>query len=577
MSPHSSRISPWLFVFASSLVACRPAGGSRAPESKLRIEQPFPALAQLEAIAKEPAASADTGNPVRGVEAWTATGPLPTAAATTPGQSAEAKALAALFDPGERAVTQEMSCFAREAGAFMLKHGAQPSVDLAAWMGARCGVGHPNPMIAVWNRGPTGAKVFDAQRDRERILGGLKVVEGPADFGVAVVDDGTTAMSFVAVALRRAEFERVEMIPESGHVSIRGRAPGPVGSVLGYITQGEHGVARCAPAPAPDAGANAFGMSCPVDPKDAGAAIEVMVAPQGSLLADQSLSLWVSPDGSMSDAWTARRVAVPVGGDEPDALAWLTAINTIREQRDLAPWTHADAQSTLVGGLLPHIITRGTPPERRNQIALGMLAGWKVQGSIRNGTFGLSAVPRDIPLDRALGAAMASPAFRAIATTPDTNTAAIALHRSAATNLAHIAVVGYALFTARDYFAEEEWFLDQLDADRAARGLPPVERVGGPKDRAVLDAAATRVREGESNPEEELDVLLQHFATATGQQVRGMVYTTLTLDGYRPPFEGPLASATGVVAIVKIADWHPKGSAWGQHVIYVVYAVPGEG
>jgi hypothetical protein len=91
-----------------------------------------------------------------------------------------------------------------------------------------------------------------------------------------------------------------------------------------------------------------------------------------------------------------------------------------------------------------------------------------------------------------------------------------------------------------------------------------------------MDEMADRVRNGESEPMEELEGLLDHFAESTGQTVRGAVFTTLTLDGFRAPFEGPLAAATGVVAIVKIADWRPPGAAWGQHVIYVVYAVPGD-
>lgn len=52
--------------------------------------------------------------------------------------------------------------------------------------------------------------------------------------------------------------------------------------------------------------------------------------------------------------------------------------------------------------------------------------------------------------------------------------------------------------------------------------------------------------------------------------------STLTLDGLRPAFEGPLATATKVIVVVKIADWRPPGSAWEQHVIYVLYAVAGE-
>lgn len=61
MSPRSRGIFLWV-VASLPLVACgsKPRG-SRFPESRLRLEQPFPALADLERIAKQPALAADGG------------------------------------------------------------------------------------------------------------------------------------------------------------------------------------------------------------------------------------------------------------------------------------------------------------------------------------------------------------------------------------------------------------------------------------------------------------------------------------------------------------------------------------
>jgi hypothetical protein len=58
--------------------------------------------------------------------------------------------------------------------------------------------------------------------------------------------------------------------------------------------------------------------------------------------------------------------------------------------------------------------------------------------------------------------------------------------------------------------------------------------------------------------------------------MRGAIYTTLKLDGFRPEFDDALANASGIVVMVKIADWRPPGSAWGQQIVYVVYTVPGD-
>jgi hypothetical protein len=50
-------------------------------------------------------------------------------------------------------------------------------------------------------------------------------------------------------------------------------------------------------------------------------------------------------------------------------------------------------------------------------------------------------------------------------------------------------------------------------------------------------------------------------------------YTTLVLEGWRPEFSGPIVDAGKVAVAVKIANWRPPASAWGQHVIYVIFTV----
>lgn len=568
----------WFCLFAVGSIlfsACRPTG-TKTPDGKdssLRIPQPFPTEDRLDAIASGPAPL--PADPVKhaNVDTWTLRGPLPTKSGATRATTPEATALAQILGP-ERPVTEQMSCFAREIAGFTLTHPDEPPPDLIGWIAARCGVGQNAANLLIAKGGPSGSAKLDPARDREPILQAAKSVRGPADFGIGVVDDGKSATLVIAAAPRTIAFADVAMVPHNGRVVVTGESTAPIGWLNGHVTRGEDGAGACSPVAAPSTSAQAFALSCAVELGDPSARIEISIAPPGALMGRVELSLWVSPDGSLGDTWVAPSISTPVADGEVDALSWLTGINAIRERNQLVPWSLAKAQSETVDALSPHLFD--ADPRTRNEVVLGILAGWKVEGSIRNADLQFLTVQNGASLARSLGAAMTRPTFRALVMAKDREVGALSVRNGDARAWTRIVIAGYGLYRQRDYLVEEEAFLDQLDAHRAARNLPPVERVGGPKDRKRLGEAADRVRNGESEPMEVLEGLLDHFAEATGHRMRGAVFTTLKLDGFRPEFHDLIATATGVVVMVKIADWRPPGAAWGQQIIYVVYTVPGD-
>jgi hypothetical protein len=565
----------WIFALCSIFfAACRPDGGTKQPseDSSLCLPQPFPAQDRLDAIAAGPPPAPAEPMKYASVDTWTLQGKLPMKSGATPATTTEATTLAKILGP-ERPVTEQMSCFAREVGGFTLAHADEPPPELVAWIAARCGVGHVGANLLIAKPGPVGAGVLDAERDRGPILDAASSVPGPADFGIGLVEHGKSVTAFIAAAPRKITLAEVPMIPQNGRVVVAGESAAPIGWIRGHVTLGEDGVGRCAPVAAQSTSPQAFALSCAVDQEDPSTTIEIIVGPPGTIMGNIQLSVWASPDASLGSTWTAHSIATPVGGAEVDALAWLSSINAIRERNRLAPWSLAKAQSDMLGALTPHLFD--AHPSVRDEVALGILAGWKVEGSIRNADLQYFHVPSGVPLARSFGAAMTRPAFRALVMSDNRDVGAVSL-RAGTLGADRLVVAGYGLFNQRDYLMEEEAFLDQLDAHRTARNLPPVERVGGPKDRKLLRDMADRVRNGESEPMDELEELLEHFMRVTGHRMRGAIFTTLTLDGFRPDFHDVLATATGVVAMVKIADWRPPGSAWGQQIIYVVYTVPGD-
>ncbi|MBX7081227.1 MAG: hypothetical protein K1X88_18650 [Nannocystaceae bacterium] len=565
------------FMMLALLAACRRDQATHTPRTdpQLVLPQPFPDAARVEALAQQPVAPLDPPARRIFVEQWSLHGPGPTRTAAIVADDADATALASLAAPGQR-VTTAMGCYARELAAFVQQHDAQPSDDLSSWIGGRCGVGHVMPQVLFHRVGPRTASRLDPAKDGEALAPALARLGEAVDLGIGRFDDGKDARLVIAGAPRRVTLDDIAMTAEDGRVTITGESDAPIGWAIGYATDGEIGVSTCTPTAARRQGPRAFALSCAVNPKDAQARIEVTIAAQNRLMGTTVADVWVSPDGSMPTAWTAQRFAVPAGEGERDASAWLTAINAVRQRAKLPAWTHARAQSDRVAALLPHLLAGGGQSASYDEVALAMLAGWDVEGVIRDGRLALSAVPLEVPLDRKVSAALSSPTFRSQVVSSEIATAAIAVHDMPAAGVSRLGIVGYSLFVDRDYTQAEQQFLDTLDADRGSRGLPPVVRAGGPRDRARMAEAAARVRKGESVPSEELQGLLDHFSTATGQTMRGAIFSTLRLDGFRPAFDGPLALAPQVIVLVGIADWRPPGAAWGQHVIYVVFAVPGD-
>ena len=129
----------------------------------------------------------------------------------------------------------------------------------------------------------------------------------------------------------------------------------------------------------------------------------------------------------------------------------------------------------------------------------------------------------------------------------------------------------YDLFQPREFTAEEKAFFDELDRQRASVKLPPVIRVQGPNDRKVLNASAERIRKDESTPHDELQFLVDHFAQATQRDFRGMIFAPMRIEGWRPEFPKDLFEHEHLAAAAKISYFQPPGSAWGQHIVLLVF------
>jgi hypothetical protein len=196
--------------------------------------------------------------------------------------------------------------------------------------------------------------------------------------------------------------------------------------------------------------------------------------------------------------------------------------------------------------------------------AIGLLAGWDVQGLIRDGRFFMAALGGtsdatawlDYALERPIGrSALLDPSSRLVAVGPT-------LPPGAALRAA---VTTYALFESPDHAAEASRFFDRIVTARAARGLGPTSRVQGIRE---FDVALAHVLKGDASPTEALDNTLQVVVYRTQHSARELAFETNDLDAAPLPAElmapGPLHLMIGVT------HHRAEGAAWGQYVVFLV-------
>ena len=186
-------------------------------------------------------------------------------------------------------------------------------------------------------------------------------------------------------------------------------------------------------------------------------------------------------------------------------------------------------------------------------------------GTIRGGHFFLGAVAPtrdatawlDAALERPIGrTALLDPVAQQIAVGPAIPGEAPALGA---------AVTTYALFDSNDHTEYERQFFRALAAARAARGVPPPERVGGIDE--VRSESADVLLHGKQ-PMMALNELIRVAVNRTGSSVSG--YVIETTDPAHVDFPAPLLRAGPLDVVVAVTHHRAPDAAWGQYVIFVL-------
>jgi hypothetical protein len=466
-----------------------------------------------------------------------------------------------------------LQCASREFARFFLKHRGLPNDSLRRFIVARCGGDAPIAMQVVW-WAQSVASMSDAElvaRGRADITRrlGKELDRGNHELGMAMVrEEGKAAIVGVA-APKSVELEPGSRVVDANRkITLRGTVARDVAEVFAFANRGEFGVSQCegnVGVPLPR-----FEVTCELADGDPWAWVEVIGHREGEVLQEPLADVIMCERDDAGVTYTARSLGAPtpVSSAPEFTGALLDRLNAVRRRAKLRPLVLAAKQSqenARVAGTIFDASVTGDA-ETRDRAAIGLLAGWDVEGgTIRDGHFFLGAVAPtrdatawlDAAIERPIGRlTLLDPVARQIAVGPAIPENAPALGA---------AVTTYALFESDDHAADERQFFRALAAARAARGLPPPERVGGMDEvRAELADVLFRGKQ----PMAALSDLLRVAVIRTRSRVNG--YVLETTDPSHIDFPRALLRAGPLEVVVAVTHHRAPGAAWGQYVIFIL-------
>jgi hypothetical protein len=479
-----------------------------------------------------------------------------------------ARAIAGRHPSGTR-VSPALGCAARETARF--QHGRQglPTESLRRFLVGRCGGTSPDTSVFIYSgtaQGVTDAALFEHARSAvEPAVERLLADPSPHWLGIGA---HRAAGRFAVAAIVGSDPAELEALPRtvdaSRHVVLRGTVRGPVADLAADINQGEFSATPCKADPA--AHPPAFAFTCQLAPSDHYAWAQVLVRRPGRVL-DEAVADVIVDDGDVAvDEYRApvHPDATATPGDFTSRL--LGAINRVRGRGRLAPVALADRQSQDDGRLVGTMLDAAS--KHRNvdadRIALGMLAGWDIDGTIRQGELFMGFAVDGSDAQAWVDFALERPFGRTVLLDPDVRRAAIA---SALPNRGPgvgAVVTTYAMFESDDHSREAARLASRLAEARQALRRPALERI---ERVPSLEEQSRRVFAGEIEPGAGLYAAMNSLAEQVpGARVNGFLVEANDVE--RAPIPDALLDVAHGQLALAVTHHRVKGAAWGQYTIF---------
>ncbi len=557
-----------------------PSKATPAPSAQSPRTTPFPSREELSRLGQSPPMRDLLEVPMRDVNSWQLNGDFPERIELAPHQPAspweELLAEQARRREGPIYPSGAMHCVAREYARFYVVHNVRPTERLLQYMAGACGATAQDitPMV-LHGTIPEAASDADLFRHwRDGVVGLLASIQGARRVaGVAAAREKGKVVVAVVHGERRVELRPLVPVPDGrGRIVIEGRLLVPANRIRALINRGRYGFAECAVRP--DISLPRFAIVCTMAKSDDRSWIQISFLPPGRVLFKPALQVLARVPSARLDRYERTLYAKSSEAATPvQFTAKLTkALNQVRRRAKLSPLALATRQSEVAAQLAPRFFAAmlgRVDPLDADRIALGMIAGWDVEGIIRRGGFSSTLIGETRDVSRWLSTVLEFPGGRQVLLSRDAMKLAIGPLLVEQNQLLGAIVSSYSLFDG-NHGADEAKIFDLIARHRAALGLPSPKRVG------VLEphllAAGRIVRSGTASPIKALNELLQVSARVLQRSVNGFVFEASRLEDFKLP-EGFLRRRVLEVAI-GVTHYQPQGEPWGRYVILIVVPAP---
>lgn len=560
------------------LVCCLLTIGCATASGGGTVSGHFPSAMEVEQIEQRPAPPKIFKGEGIEIERWELAGPLPARVEMVPhrdeGPWQPLLAERAAARPGRVLLSERLHCVARETGRFYLGAGALPDLALDRFIRARCGA-VTGPGSSAWLSADVPEESTDAQiaehfTPRLKELLGQILGAGSQEAGIWFGRKGPKALVMMSWATSLAKLDPLSFQSGAdGRIRLSGESLLPASTLNALVTRGSHGFSECTVdtrVPLPR-----FAIECSVTPDDPVATIEVIAFPPGRILGSDIVTMTLWPSSEPSNLFLGPRGASAPPASIPIADSLLGVLNQIRDSAGLALLSLAPAQSATATRVAPYYFAAQSgfePDTVADTIALGLIAGWKVDGLVQRGRFTAGFIADGTHPAQLIREALMLPSARRTLLDPEARKIAIGPLVSGKTLAAVIST--YALFEEGDHSADEEMLLQRVGAERIREHRAAPTKVVQLCNYAR--EAAGRVRTGLDTPRRAMDRVLESVGGSVNRLSRAWVIESESLATVRFPDEilGAQSASLGIA----VTHWKPLGSPWGHYVILLVMVDP---
>ena len=584
MNKSSSRVFKIITAIALMLLsnACSSSMGARMADS-------FPTKAQLQELtASKQTPVMAFGPATQPVETWQLTGPFPeqigrsTHQPELPWERSFAQGL-----QGDSALTQELTCAARETGMFYVNKGAYPSDSLDHFIAARCGsVSH---QISYWRwelDKTVGQETLQELYDRfESDWAKDAYIQGSphVDYGIWFGEHEQRRILVIARTKRRAELAPMgRRMGADGTVVIRGQLLHRADRVSGMINRGEFDYEPCKVVESVKL--PAFELRCKGDPADPHAYLSIHSGISGQPFDSAVTRQLVWGAMEPQSEYRASTVRTLLGMAPSQAAVteaalgaqMLASVNYVRAHLQRPELELEAKQSKAVGQAVPYLFGRdvdGLSEEdrelRRSRICQGLRAGWDVSKPISDASFVTDASGSRNVVD-VVSSLLEQPEGRATLLKPDPSLLAV----GGVVQAGRVAVAAFVYERAipKTYQALAARVNKELNRKRKEAGHKKFKQLSSFERQA--EELSAQLAQGELTLEEVGDQLSQKGVDQTDKSTRYDMRIEHSLEHIT--LHEALLQTAKLRGTLAVAMYKPAGSPWWVYGIVVVSTTPSD-